>query len=798
MKRKKIFLGILSFIIPFLTLSIIFLVKGFFNNKTILIGDAYSQYYPFYNYLKGIFDGSNSIFYSFNKNLGGSMFGTFFYYLSSPLNIFLIFIKMSNIQLFMTWLIIIKLSLCSLSMYVFMTYKNKTCNMFILVLSVCYGLMGYNLNFFVNIMWLDVVIMTPIVLIGLDKLINKHSPFLYIFSLFISIFSNYYIAYMLCIFCVIYFLYEISLKYDNRKEKLELFKRFMLISLFTGLMCSFFLIPCFAESRNYLRNLSLNTIFSFDYNIFDIFSKSFVGSIDLVDILNYSSMNIYCGVLIIPLVYLYLVNEKISKKERRLTLFVILFLLLPCFIFPLNYVWHLFSKPSFYSYRFSFLLCFFLINIAYKSYINLNINKLKVLFYLATYSFISFYFILIVSFGNYYFFLNYKMIWITLAFLLLYFLILKIKNKSLNKTLICILLLIEILLNSIIVFNNNFVHYFDKKNDPDYITLVEKYKKNRMDFSSVLTGNDSLLMGYSGLNNFVSTNNNKVVRFEVLVGTKMKYSNQNIYYYQDGEYILDSILGIKYIISQDEMVNYKLLEKTIIDNKDIYVYDNPNSLGFGYIIKNECNDIDYDFKYDEKVFNCITGFDSRYYKEYKIENEGNNYKAIIKYPGDFYLVYPGLSSKNININDAILDISKNSIYIKNSRKNYNFEFTIDDEINYDDLKVYYFDFEKFTSKVSQMNKEIMDYKIVNNRIEGTINTNGGILMITLPYEKGYNIKIDGKKVEYKEVLNTFIRIDLEEGYHEITIDYSQPYLKLGVCLSFISLSLIIFYIKKLY
>ena len=253
-KYKKLIYGVLSFFIPFLLLVILFFLKGFFDKKTVIYTDTYVQYYPLFNYLKAIFNGTASIFYSFNKNLGGTMFGTFFYYLSSPINIFVKFISRENIMLFFLWLIIFKISLCSLSMYLYMTYKHKKCNLLIVCFSVCYGLMGYNINFFINFMWLDVVALAPIVLIGLDKLINKESPLLYIVSLFISIFSNYYISYMLCIFCVLYFLYEVFLNYTDKKEILQLSKKFIIISLLTGLMCSFFLIPCFF-SKSLIKNI---------------------------------------------------------------------------------------------------------------------------------------------------------------------------------------------------------------------------------------------------------------------------------------------------------------------------------------------------------------------------------------------------------------------------------------------------------------------------------------------------------------------------------------------------------------
>ena len=271
-KYKKIFCYFLFFFIIFILLLFFLSFNHLLDKQSVIKGDVYAQFFPLLKYLKGLSNGTNSIFYSFYKNLGGTMFGTFFYYLSSPFNIFVKFVKDDNLPLFFMWLAIIKMSLCSLSMCLFMTYKHNTSNIFIVFFSVLYGLMGYNINFFVNIMWLDVVFMAPIVLLGLDKMINGKSPFLYIISFFLSILFNYYISYMLCFFCVIYFVYEISLKDISIMEKKYVIKNFLVISILTGLMCSFFLIPCLFESRNYFRSLDLNSVLSFNFNIFNIFS----------------------------------------------------------------------------------------------------------------------------------------------------------------------------------------------------------------------------------------------------------------------------------------------------------------------------------------------------------------------------------------------------------------------------------------------------------------------------------------------------------------------------------------------
>lgn len=797
-KYKKLIFGVLSFLIPFIFLVILFFLKGFFDKQILIRGDVSFQYYPLLNYLKDVLDGMSSSFYSFNKNFGGTMFGTFFYYLACPLNLFVKFIGKDYIMLFFMWLIIFKISLCSLSMYLYMTYKHKKCDLLILCFSICYGLMGYNINYFINFMWLDVVALAPIVLIGLDKLINKESPLLYIISLFVSIFCNYYISYMLCIFCILYFLYNVFLKYSDKSEILRLVKRFFIISLFTGLMCSFFLIPCFFESRNYFRSLGFNDIFSFDYNLFDIFSKSFVGSIPFKDLLNKGSMNLYCGVIVFPLVYLFLVNKNISKKRRRLTLFLILFMILPCFVFPLNYFWHLFSSPNSYTYRYSFLLCFFLINIAYESYEELVYNKLNVLFYLAVYCIISFYFILIVCFGQYYDFLNYKCIWLTLLFLFIYVFLFKINKSKLSKLLICCFILIENVVNVCVIFDDPVI--FIKSNNvyDYYLDVIKKYGDDRLEFTDYVFFNDSILFKYYGINNFLSTNNNRVMRLVSQMSFKTEYFGQNFYIYRKGQYILDSIIGLRYVISSYKIDDYVLLDEFEMNDKKFYVYENPNSIGIGYIIKDECNNIDFDFKYDEKVLNCISDSDHSFYKEYSIKKNGNEYSSIIKKSSDFYLYSPNLLKNDIEINDKILDSNNNFLFIENNKGDYEFKFKIFDDVKLNDLKVYVLDFEKLKSSADKLKKEVLNYKIDGDRLIGDIDTNGGLLMVTIPYEKGLNVRVDGKKVNYKEVLDTFIGIDLGKGHHEITIDYSQPYLKVGIYISFLSFCLLIFYVKKLY
>ena len=62
-----------------------------FGTKTILTSDLENQYVQFFSYLREIYKGNHSIFYTFSKTFGGEMLSLYAYYLMSPLNIILLF-----------------------------------------------------------------------------------------------------------------------------------------------------------------------------------------------------------------------------------------------------------------------------------------------------------------------------------------------------------------------------------------------------------------------------------------------------------------------------------------------------------------------------------------------------------------------------------------------------------------------------------------------------------------------------------------------------------------------------------
>ena len=78
----------------------------------------------------------------------------------------------------------------------------------------------------------------------------------YVIFLSLAIISNFYIGYMLCIFCCLYFLYEMIINYStNDKDKIiKCIKIFILSSVIVGMICSWLLIPTILDMENMIRS----------------------------------------------------------------------------------------------------------------------------------------------------------------------------------------------------------------------------------------------------------------------------------------------------------------------------------------------------------------------------------------------------------------------------------------------------------------------------------------------------------------------------------------------------------------
>ena len=198
-----------AFIVPVIILSVVFISRGVypFGDSIYLRSDAYHQYAPFYKELYRKLTEGQSLFYSWNIGMGVNFTALYAYYLASPINLLLGIIAIKgNILVTMDVLIIIKTGICGLTFAYYLLKRFDKINYAAPAIAIFYALSSYMAAYSWNIMWIDCVAALPLIALGIENLVKKKKWLLYTLSLGFAIFSNYYIAIMLCMFSVIYFL----------------------------------------------------------------------------------------------------------------------------------------------------------------------------------------------------------------------------------------------------------------------------------------------------------------------------------------------------------------------------------------------------------------------------------------------------------------------------------------------------------------------------------------------------------------------------------------------------------------
>ena len=825
---KKYLPEILTFIVPILIMLISCIVNKTypFGNEILPKYDGYYQYAGFTSYYKNVLLGNESLFYSFKGLLGYNFYATSIYYMFNPTNLLCIFSTSENILEYYTFIILLRIGLSGFTMCKYLKYKFKNqSNLRYIIFSISYALMAYNVCYFFNYMYFDTVVLFPIVVLGLDKLIYERKNRLYIISLTLSIISNFYIGYMVCIFSLLYFIYNIVIyKLDK-----NIIKDFIISSLLSGFMCMIIIIPEASEllkGKALLYTSNKTEYFKFNMNFLNIFYKFLPGSTSNYD-LKYGMVNIYVSLFVIILVIKYFFNKKISKKERISTLIFILFFLFSISFNLLDFAWQLFQKPIWYPNRYIFTFSFFLITIAMKEITNITYktNIKENLIIIISFILLTLYSIISLKIHND----NLKIISYILGIILILQYTFFLNNKN-AKYLLVMLFFIEVTINAIFTLKimgktTTMTQY--KTNEEinektvKHIKEIENKDNNfyRMELSTSTVHNSPSLLNYNGINHFNSVKNAKTLNFlnkfnyQVTDDTSVEFNNYNPY--------LTSLLGIKYINgSKDEMYYENVY------NENPYMYLNKDALSLGYMIYNkEFKKSNSSYQNTENLINSMLNTDIKRYKV--IDNFDGKDTEIKEIDNKKYVI----SKTSIKI--EMEDKASNSMFLIPSRNisfvaNYSI-FINDDEIkdaaikqspifiNKDDtykiiiksnlsktelnsLKWYQIDYDKYIETINELKKNEFNITKYNkdNHIEGNIDVNNdkNVLLLTIPYDKGWNIYVDDNKVNYDICFDSFICLDLDKGKHNIKMNYVPSGFIVGLIISSLAFIITIIYIQK--
>mgnify|MGYP002568114635 FL=1 len=590
-----------------------------FGSITVMRMDLYHQYGPLFAELYDRIVEHKSLLYSWITGGGSSFLGNYLNYLSSPLSFLIFLFDKEDISYAITFIVAFK---CILSATSFSYYLKKSFNKdnyFLSAFGILYAFSAYFLAYYWNVMWLDAMIMLPLIALGIEKIFKTGDIKLYTVSLVILFFANYYMGYMCCIFAVLYFfvcfintysndgklnenaVYE--KKYSTKALMNNVFinrgVKFAFASIIAALICAITLVPVFMILKNSSATSgTFPQTFKSYFDLLDLITSHFA----LLETTIRSSgdnvlPNIYTGILTFILLPLFLVNNKIKLKEKATYVVLIIF-----FVFCFNnncaeYIWHAFHFPNDLPYRYSYMYSFIIAVMGYKTILNFKGIKVKDIAYtgLAIISFV------IVCQK----FLTNKMtnstIYATIIFVALWcgFLFL-LKNKNAQKKTVSFVLvtfiLCETIISSIVGLplnqdNKNYkenyktytdaINYIDNKDSGFYRTEL-CYLNTRM---------DPAYYGYNGISVFSSMAYESYSQLQSSLG--MQSNKVNSYTYNTQTPVYNMMFNIKYLIQTDVSLApssnlYKKIYTT--SDKKSNVYESKYNLPIAYCVNSKIDD----------------------------------------------------------------------------------------------------------------------------------------------------------------------------------------------------------------
>ena len=189
--KSKQKLYIAAFGIPFLTMIVLFAINKIFpfGDRSFLNIDMYHQYFPFLTEFFHKLRSGESLFYSWNAGIGSNLVALYAYYLASPINWLCVLVPESILMEFMTYFVVIKIGLCGLTAAMYLSKHFQTEKMSVAFFALFYALSGYMAAYNWNVMWLDCIVLAPLILLGLESLVKEGKYKLYCLSLGIAILS---------------------------------------------------------------------------------------------------------------------------------------------------------------------------------------------------------------------------------------------------------------------------------------------------------------------------------------------------------------------------------------------------------------------------------------------------------------------------------------------------------------------------------------------------------------------------------------------------------------------------------
>lgn len=850
--QQKTRLFWLSFLLPavFMTLYFAYRQMAPFGDSTILTVDLGQQYIDFFEAFRtAVIHDPSQVFFNFSKGLGGEMYGDWAYYLLSPTNLILLLFPNTYLPSGILFLTVIKYGLASLS-FGYAIYKlNWQRGYAIPIFGFAYSQSGWFVANQLNVIWLDAAILLPLIILGIEYLFDKRPAWLYVGALTLCIICNYYMAYMVGLFVVLYVFWRLfthKLPWKSRFKLVGQFTAYTLIAI--GLSAVVWLPTAYTLMGSKGQYMLQNVTWTFQYLPPDILAKFFGGTFNF-DQMPSGLPNIFVGSIPLIMFWASLTTRRIRWQTKVATVLVTGFLVISMMFAPLDLMWHGFQYPVWYPYRFSFVFCFWLIWLCAATWqpdFRLSIKQSTTLFVIATIAWLW----LATRYPELNF-LSLSQLVVGIVFFILFLMCLSLPYKQMYwGVLVGGLVLIEMGSSTILTLNN-----FSYLSNTEYQTsinnlnaITKNLPKEKDDFYRVTqsfhrTKGDPLQGHYYGGSTFSSGLEHEQSAFMSRIGQP---EGDNYINYTNGTLFTDSWLSMRYLMQSNGMQKSTPGSPAAdqvfprYDTNGIYelyaansltlLSENPYSLPLGFMSKDALKDIQLQANTpllnQNIIWNAITGSQTSLFKKAdfssavsrntstptKVTNasftkKDSKKKASLELSfvptsnNPYYLTLgSGVSSDDaqISINGRSLGnipSHRHTIIVPLTAGKAGKVQTIKFDFHENNLwlhnvALYHLNLPTFKEGIEDLKQnDMLLTSFSDTLIKGkvTATKDKPYLTTSIPNSKGWSVTVDGNPAEIETTLDFFIGLNLTPGEHEIVFSYRPPWILIGAIISTLAL-----------
>lgn len=769
-----------------------------FGPESFLTEDLKYQYIDFFTWFRHVLTGEANVFYSFAQGMGSNTWGLYSYYLASPFNLIILLFDEAHLTLAIYVIVALKLACMNTAMAWYLRRRFTLQRTWALALALCYTWSTWTATNLRNPLWLDALILLPLMAWGCRQLLRKGSIVGLSLLVAVDVMTCWYMAYITLLFCCLFVLFELAVMVFDEGERpggkwiAGRAARFTAAILLGIGLSAWTFVPTILA----MMGGEATKAFSHFHTYPTALIRGFLpGAWNLDHVPQF-----YTGLIPLVLAIAMLFEKRVDKRLRALTFFFAGFLVVSSVLGVLMYVWCGFRQPNGFYCRIAFLLSF--LEIWAAAYLLMRRGEIRPAHLK-----------------------NAQTSWHEA----------NAQRKHLDPTLRALvpfgalaLVLVDLGLNAHVCWTKLYVNYPQEAHDA-YVSAVDAQMEElgeldtdafyRVDKTYNRAGaafNEGIAHGFNQLSTYSSANNPKAVAFLNSLGYSSEGEFSSVY--AAPNLVMDSLLGVRYIGTWSKPVEST---ETTLPHSNVTspLYCNPHALSLGYPSANGTDSKstlqgDNPFERQNALFAELTGIDRPLYTQLRGVEQARSDASItwaVELPAHTIgYTYAQTGVESDWSQSVGLIVGGEMISSEATRFSHNvraFGESGDESTQHEISMVqgspetqlppksqclfYALNIDVFEEGIERLqSRQFVPDVFEDGRVEGTYNAEKQTdLVLSIPYDKGWSAIIDGKEVALSPAFGGGMsQIQVPEGSHRIEMRFQSPGFTVGCAVSIAALA----------